>query len=307
MIKRGNVTPKEKRILQKNNTKEYYVKWGLFMSKNCADLHIHSHYSDGTMSPAEIITMAKKNDVALIAITDHDLLEGSKELLEVANSYDIKCISGIELNTVEKDINFHILGYGINLYDKEFGTFVMRNRELLEEVNLKLIEKIEKDCSYISQQDYKDFEYNRNLGGWKALHYFKEKNLTNTILEGFGIYAKYNHTYTCVDFPTIEEACKQIHAAGGKAVLAHPGKVLKSENIDLFVGEVEKLIDYGLDGIECYYPYHSIEITEVCLRLCEKRNLLITSGSDCHGDFQFTQIGELHTLIEDLVLGDLLV
>ena len=68
------------------------------MGEKFADLHIHSYYSDGTMSPKEILEMAKNNNVALMAITDHDVLEGSRELLKICEGTGIKCIAGVELD-----------------------------------------------------------------------------------------------------------------------------------------------------------------------------------------------------------------
>jgi len=72
------------------------------------DLHIHSYYSDGTMSPREIIDSAKKAGVGIIAITDHNEIDGSIELLNMATQNDIVCIAGVELDAVEGDINYHI-------------------------------------------------------------------------------------------------------------------------------------------------------------------------------------------------------
>lgn len=163
------------------------------------------------------------------------------------------------------------------------------------------------DYPNINIEDYNNFEYDKNKGGWKALHYFYEKGLTNALSDGYEIYKKYEHSYTCVNFPTIREVCKQIHIAGGKAILAHPGKVIKKTMINEFVKEIKKIIKCKIDGIECYYPTHSKEITDECIKLCEKYKLLITCGSDCHGDFEKTDIGEMSIKIDQLVLGELLV
>jgi predicted metal-dependent phosphoesterase TrpH len=275
------------------------------MSIKLADLHTHSYYSDGTMSPEEILKEAYNRGVDLIAITDHDMLDGSLELMKINDKYDIKCISGVEIDTLYKGVNFHILGYGIDLKDKKFCSFIKQNRILLEEVNIKLIEKLEKDCENISLSEYLNYTHDRKKGGWKTLHYLLEKGVTENLLDGFAVYSKYNHTHNCVEFPAIEEACKHIHNAGGKAVLAHPGKVINTTDLASFKSEVLKVVDLGIDGIECYYPSHTKAITEACLEICESRNLLITCGSDCHGEFQATAIGEMDIPIEKLRLGNL--
>ena len=257
------------------------------------DLHIHSYYSDGTMSPEEIIKEAERMEVSVISITDHDVLEGSREAILLAQNTNISCISGVELDANYNDINYHILGYGIDLDNKTFKQRVSRNRERLEEVNENLIKKMELNYDTVSVEDYKAFKYERSLGGWKALHYFVEKGITTNLLEGFELYRKYNHNYTCVEFPSIKEISKWIHEAGGKAILAHPGKVILSKDIKEFKNTLYDIIQMGIDGIECYYPSHSQKITEVCLQVCDEKNLLVTSGSDCHGTFQDTTIGQL--------------
>ena len=275
------------------------------MENKIVDLHIHSYYSDGTMSPEEILNIARRKNIGLLAITDHDILKGSVELLRQNIYSDIKCISGVELDAIDLGINFHVLGYGVDLSNEGFNRFVRKNKKLLENVNIKLIEKIQKDYSNITKDDYENFEYDIRNGGWKALHYFIDKGLTESLFDGFKLYAKYEHSYNCVDFPTVEIVCKQIHNAGGKAILAHPGKVIKKNIIAEFSKELKKVIDMGIDGIECYYPSHSKEVTDKCLELCKSTNLLITCGSDCHGRFENTEIGELPITIDKLEIGDL--
>ena len=94
-------------------------------------------------------------------------------------------------------------------------------------------------------------------GGWKALHYFVEKGLTSNLSEGLQIYSQYNHSYTCVSFPSIKKVCDKIHNAGGKAILAHPEKVIKSRDLIEFKDAILDIITKGVDGIKCYYPSHS--------------------------------------------------
>ena len=169
-----------------------------------------------------------------------------------------------------------------------------------------MISKIEKDNPNISYEEYLKFSYNRNLGGWKALHFLVDRGLTNSLYGGYLLYAQYNQSYSCVGFPQISELCQWIHEAGGKAILAHPGKVIKEDNSSFFRNQLSEIVKLGLDGIECYYPCHSQEITNICLNICKERNLIITSGSDCHGTFENTSIGQMNTTIEQVNIGKLL-
>ncbi len=275
------------------------------MQSKIADLHIHSFYSDGTMSPEEILSEALAKGVGLLAISDHDILQGTLKLQKLCSEKDIKYISAVELDSLDQERDVHILGYGINLQDEEFCAFVKRNRDLLDEISIKLINKMQDEIEGITLTDFNSFNYDKKKGGWKALHYFMEKGLTKSLREGFTIYQKYDFPYDCVEFPSVGSVVQYIHNAGGKAILAHPGEVLKGIEIVEFKKEVTRLVDLGLDGIECYYPTHSAVITDICLELCKDRNLLITAGSDCHGEFGSTRIGEMNIPIEWLNLGEL--
>lgn len=263
-----------------------------------ADLHIHSYFSDGTMSPSEILADAIRKNVKVLAITDHDMLQGAIELADLCKTTDVCCISGVELDAVEDGINYHILGYGVNLSNILFSDRVGVNRQMLEDVNVKLIQKMQPDYSTISVDDYQRFSYNPKLGGWKALHYFMYKGLTKNLDDGFSFYEKYEHSYACVNFPDVRTICQWIHFAGGHSILAHPGKVIKYSDAKDFEMQVNDLLNLGLDGVECYYPSHTKQIQDICVRICKEHNLIITSGSDCHGAFEETRIGQLLTPIE---------
>ncbi|HWT26716.1 MAG TPA: PHP domain-containing protein [Mobilitalea sp.] len=272
------------------------------MTEKIADLHIHTYYSDGTMSPEEILNAALSKGVGVLAVTDHDVLDGTLELQRLCQNHDIKYIPGVELDSLDQGNNIHILGYGMDGNNKEFKDFVNRNRVKLDTVNSMLIEKMQNDYDNISVADYSNYSYDRTKGGWKALHYLMDKGLTNSLREGFAFYPRYDCTYKCVDFLSVEEVCGYIHLAGGKAVLAHPGVSIKEEDIAVFEKEVRCYVSYGVDGIECYYPTHTQEITAVCLKICNEQDLLITCGSDCHGTFGFAEVGETNTPIHKLNL-----
>jgi len=276
------------------------------MSDKIADLHIHSYYSDGTMSPEEILTAALSKGVGLIAISDHNSLEGSLKLQKLCRGFDIQYVPAVEIDALDNGNNIHILGYGMNLFNEEFRLFVKRNRTLLDEISIKLIEKMQSDFDSITLSDYLNYSYDREKGGWKGLHYLFKRGLTKSLKEGLKFYQTYNCSYDCVDFPSVNLAAQYIHNAGGKAILAHPGVVIKETDNDLFKKELLRFISYGLDGIECYYPSHTKEITDVCLEICEVEDLLITAGSDCHGSFGNSEIGEMHITIGQLKLGNIL-
>ncbi len=269
------------------------------------DLHLHSYYSDGTMSPEEIVRAAVAHQVGLLAITDHNVLTAVKELEELCREYGIAYLPGVELDSIDRGADIHILGYGFDSNNDKFAGFVKNNRDIMDDISVRLVSDMEKDYKEISLADFRSFSYDKGKGGWKALHYFLEKGLTKSLREGFSIYNQYGITNDSGDYPPIKEVLRQIHDAGGKAILAHPGVSIKESNPELFRLRLLQLVEQGFDGIECYYPTHTEEITDVCITICRQKGLLITTGSDCHGDFGYSQVGELQIRMDQLVLGDL--
>lgn len=123
--------------------------------------------------------------------------------------------------------------------------------------------------------------------------------------DSFKYYKKYNHSYDLISFPSTKKVVEMIHKANGIAILAHPGRVIKYKSLDEFEQILRKVvIQNNLNGIECYYPSHTKEVTNICLKVCHELNLMITCGSDCHGTFENTKIGELNVTKEMINLGD---
>lgn len=157
----------------------------------------------------------------------------------------------------------------------------------------------------VSLADYMNFSYDIRLGGWKALHYIVEKGLASSLKEGIAFYPRYNITYDKFGFSSIRSIVYRIKKAGGFSVFAHPGELIDTDDIHAFLAELHGIMSCGLDGIECYYPSHSDAVTKVCLEYCNEKGLLITAGSDCHGLFGKTQVGEMKIPLNKLTLGNL--
>ncbi len=265
------------------------------------DLHNHSVYSDGTNTVEVIIEKAIEADVGFLAISDHNELAGAKELKKIVNGR-LDVISAVELDAMQEGMHLHILAYGFDLENKSFNEFVLKNRKRLDDYNRLLVEKMLKDYSNISLEEYDEYRHIQSLGGWKTLHYLMDKKIISTIKEGFMIYEKYDLIYQCIDFEDVHAVCNYIHQAGGIAVLAHPKRSVKADTKQQYIQVFDKLVSLGIDGIECYYPNHDEQFTNLCVSYCEKHNLKITSGSDCHGTYEKTNIGQLKTLISTIKL-----
>lgn len=271
-----------------------------------ADLHMHSYYSDGMLSPQALVDAAANSGVTLMAISDHDILEGCRELFTACDRRGIDCITAVEMNAFENGRLHHILAYGFDLKDEVFASLVRENRARMDKMNERFIRKIARDRENLSLADYRRFTYDRAGGGWKALHYLLARGVTETLRDGMALYATYGIGYEAGNFCDVETVCGWIHAAGAKAVLAHPGESLGTQDAAEFRARLSAVLQSSLDGVECYYPKHTVEQTEIALELCRARGLLITTGADCHGSFSGSPVGSLRVPVTKLNLKGIL-
>ena len=248
------------------------------------DLHMHSYYSDGTMSPREIVEDAKKRNVQLIAITDHNVLDSYTELKEAAEEFGIKVIRGVEIDARFEDIVVHILAYNFEDNENLFNLIHKAKNELLE-TSIELIKRMENDYENISSEDYEAYDYDKRKGGWKGIHYLFDRGITSELFEGVKYYGKYKCGHEYFDYPTVEEVVKAVHEANGYVVLAHPCNYYKNNTKEEVLEKLEKFKSIGIEGVECYYPANSEMMTETCVEFCKNNDMIITVGSDSHGEF----------------------
>jgi len=272
------------------------------MDKLYADLHVHSYYSDGSMSPEEIVEAAVENGVGLLAVADHNVLECNFLASELCRTHGIRYIPAVEIDTVYKDGFQHILAYDFDVTNTMFVDFIKHLRFMLDEMSVKLIERMQSDYLHLSLNDFFDYNYNRQLGGWKGIHYLLDKGITSSLNEGMNYYSNYNITHNNAGFSTISAVAYRIKKAGGYSILSHPGDLLDTSDLTSFKDEMKHIISCGVDGIECYYPNNIEEITQACLDVCNENNLFITAGSDCHGTFIKNRVGEMDIPISSLRL-----
>ena len=271
-----------------------------------ADLHIHSLYSDGSHSPEEIVRIAHASNVELISICDHNQVRGTIECEPIALAAGLKYIRGVEIDAIHKGVDLHILCYGADLSNEALLGRIHHARKTLDDMSTDLLERMLKDYPRLSREDYAAFTHDTRKGGWKMLQYLAARGVTPDLKSGFPLYDRYNVTYAAAGFDGAEAIISAIHAAGGRAVLAHPGVVFPTGRLTQFEQCLRDAMELGLDGVECYYVRHSPGITRSCLDICRERNALITAGSDCHGAFNHNEIGQTRTAVDQLVLGNLI-
>ena len=251
-----------------------------------ADLHMHSYFSDGTMSPEELLHLAKEKKLSGISITDHDTIDGyTDKIFQLARNLDIMLLQGVEISSEFSSSSVHILGYGFDLKSKAFQDFLLDIQERKRQRNVKILEKLRSNNIQITEEEL--YEYAKEKGVNKTIvgrphiaSLMLEKKYIANIQEGFDRFLKDDGMcYVAGDRVSSELVVKKLHEANGIAILAHP-HLIKSKKL------LKKLLNLGFDGIEVYYGRLPFYIETNWKKIAEDNNLLITGGSDFHGSIK---------------------
>ena len=271
-----------------------------------ADLHLHSVYSDGLNSPDEICRLAKLRGVELISITDHDTLAGLEVKVEAAKRYGLSYLAGWEISAYKEGEKIHILGYGCE-EGEAYRAFNEKRKQASFARAEDCVAKFNALGIPLRLQEVLDRRSAPDLPV-HTMHIARAAAVYLGI-DGGAVYREYlargKATHSNIGRPTPEEAIDCIHAAGGFASIAHPGR------IELPDGEKEKLIvslaDYGVDGIESFYTTHTAKETEYFVALGKRLGLLSTGGSDTHYEDETHTIGQPAFEVEKKLLEKLRV
>jgi predicted metal-dependent phosphoesterase TrpH len=242
------------------------------------DLHIHSTASDGKFSPHDIVVMAVKAGLKVIALTDHDTVNGIVPALEAAKaSPDITLIPGVEISTDLADGEAHILGYFIDYNAPEFKKTLDRFRDSRINRGRKMVDKLSSLGIFIDWKRVQQIAGEGAIGRPHIARAMLEKGYINRFEEAFKYIGHDGPAYVPRDKMTPEEAVALIVRAKGLPALAHPFTV---KNPDAMVNSLKK---HGLVGIEAYYKDNTPLQTGETLKLAEKYGLIATGGTDFHG------------------------
>ena len=252
------------------------------------DLHIHSTASDGSFTPAEILEHAQKLNLAAIAITDHDSIDGSREALQSGIPPSLNFLTGVEISAAHPPFfpgpgSFHILGYSINLDNRELNQALSRLQDARRNRNPAILRRLNELGFQITLEEVNQEVGEGQLGRPHIAYAMVKKGFVASIDEAFDKYLGTNGP-AYVDKYRIEceQAINIIRAAGGIPVLAHPA-LLNIENNQKLDALLQNLMKLGLAGIEVYYPGHSLQQIQEYSELAEKQGLLMTGGTDFHG------------------------
>lgn len=261
---------------------------------NKADLHMHTTCSDGLLTPAEIVKMAKDMGLQTIAITDHDLIDGIGEAIAAAKELgDIAVIPGIELSTEGPDhTELHILGYYIDPENDKLKSTIAALKRSRKKRNASLFEALRAQGILMREEDFDKLPKGGYIGKPMIAKKMIDKGYITQIHQAF-------EKGQFLESPAVRAVKKErlsakdalgiITSAGGDPVLAHPMKIRNIglrgsrefwENLDRLL---ELLTAWGLVGLECFYPDHTDEETTILQIMARKHTLEITKGSDYHG------------------------
>ena len=248
-----------------------------------ADMHIHTYYSDGGQSPAEVVRAAKARGVGLIAVTDHDNSNGRKEVKELALRAGIISVDGEEISAYDGDIKVHMLAYGMNYADPAYTAFNKRLTEGAEERTFDILKKLAAvgvKLSYgevIRERKCKKSPVHATYIAVAGAR----KGYANSPYSFYTKYLNYGAAgFSCICRPTPEETAEVVKRCGGFCSLAHPARI--SVDKQGLISLIERLIPCGLRGIEAVYSGHTAIETQYYKELAERFGLLVTGGSDTH-------------------------
>jgi predicted metal-dependent phosphoesterase TrpH len=263
------------------------------------DLHIHTKTgSDGALPVEDVLREAKNRNLTLMSITDHDSVAAQEKAIILASEYDIRYVTGIELNVTfqpsrGKAVSLDFLGYGFDINNRALLEKLKvlrehrewRAQEIMEKINTEFLrERIQQ----LTAEDMKNI-YESVDGAFGRPHianYLVKKGIVSTVQEAFD---RYLVKCDVPKYPfSLPEASKLIHNAGGVLVLAHgndPGgtslAVITKDSGQQTQFIKENMLEY-INGLECWHPRHDNATITQYLRFAREHKLITTGGSDCH-------------------------
>lgn len=262
------------------------------------DLHVHSSFSDGTYGPERIAELGKQLGLRALALTDHDTVDGCELLANACAKLELEFVPATELTTNYNDIEVHILGYFIDTGNGALRAALTAAQTARKNRVGQMVQKLNRLGLRLAAESIYGLGQCSSLGRPHVARALVQAGLCASYDDAFERYLGKNKPAWVPNhkMPACE-AIALIHAAGGVAVVAHPG-------LNGADSTIPSLIKAGLDGIECYHTKHNPAQTTRYLRLAACHGLLVTGGSDCHGDIKgkplIGTVKVAYTLVEQL-------
>lgn len=262
-------------------------------AENKVDLHMHSNVSDGTDSPAELLRKVRAAGIGVFSVTDHDAVKSVKIIRSLLKRADPVFISGAEFSCKDGDGKYHILGYGFDPDNADIN-------DLVDHAHALRMKKVRARLDFLNSEfgfSFPEKEIDRllsldNPGKPHIGNLMVKYGYAGSKEEAIGRFI--NEIHFKSEYLSPEQAITGILASGGIPVIAHP---FYGSGDELIVGEeMEKrlrhLITYGLKGIESFYSGFSDKLRKDALSLADRYDLLVTAGSDYHGENKLVKLGD---------------
>ena len=250
------------------------------------DLHTHTLYSDGVLTPEALVTRAIERGLSALSITDHDSMEALERAREAA-AQAIEVVPGIEISCTFDGAEIHILGYYVDPADERLASRLTRFREERVERAMAMIERLAALGLSIDPERVLELAGPGVVGRPHVAEALVQAGHVAHVDEAFKRYlGPAGQAFVMRPAFDAGEAIELIHDAGGVAVIAHPGLGIEESRL-------ERIADVGLRGIEIWHPQHGPVAVRRLRALAARYGLLETGGSDFHGPQRGADVGEL--------------
>lgn len=241
-----------------------------------ADLHCHTTFSDGTMTPSELLHHAKEIGLSGISITDHDTIDAYSVAPAIAKELGLLLGHGVEFSTMFKNLSVHVLGYDFDLDSPAIQKLCQRHQLRRKSRNKAMLEKLSRLSMPIFEEELLAMG-ERSVGRPHIAQLMVSKGYVSTIKEAFNRYiGDRKLCFEPGEAISTEETISVIHQGGGKAFIAHPHLIVHTN-------KVKELLKLPFDGIECYYARFGESQEKRWMKIAKEQGWLFSGGSDFHG------------------------
>jgi len=248
------------------------------------DLHTHTTASDGIKSPLELIDFARDNDLIAMVIADHDTVDGLPEAIDHARDMELDFIPGIEFSLESENGTFHLVSFWIDHNNRPLQDCVNRLAELRSTRAKRIVQDLNIHNINISYDEVLETANGGVIGKPHIARVLVKHGYSPSVKDVFKMYLEEGKPgHVKKEKVSLEEAVRLTLNAGGIPIVAHPGS-LEYNDFDDFEDMLRGFIDKGVMGIEAYAEMHSPEEVAEFSRLADKYDLLVSGGSDFHGD-----------------------
>lgn len=248
------------------------------------DFHSHTVHSDGTLTAAQLVELAKQKGIKALALTDHDTTSGLEEAMAAGERLGVELIPGIEISVVYDPGTMHILGYFIDHRAEKLQKAIRRLQEDRNERNPQIVTKLNALGMNITLEEVEQESGGGQVGRPHFARVLVKRGYVRDFEEAFEKYLSKNApAYVDKRRVSPEDGIRMIREAGGIAVLAHP-KLLRARRPREFDEVLDRLVASGLGGIEAYSSCQNEQEARQFRAAGEARHIFVTGGSDFHGD-----------------------